>query len=221
MTEPEDKSGGFLTGWSRRKREAKRQEALDREPEVEERMLTAEAAEDLAYNDSVDADYIAALPSLDEITAGSDIKPFLAKGVPASLKNAAMRKLWSSSPLVRDYVDPAVDYAWDWNAPGGVPGGGGVLSPASVLEMMNGLVGKGIKAADEILAEIAEPSDAHTVTENDSPVAAETVQPVAVRRTDAAERPTTAKPDTSVAKDPDKAAVTPVLPRRHGGAVPE
>jgi hypothetical protein len=44
--------------------------------------------------------------------------------VPQILRNAAMRRMWVLDPAIRDYVDPALDYAYDWNIPGGVPGNG-------------------------------------------------------------------------------------------------
>ncbi|MDP5362344.1 MAG: DUF3306 domain-containing protein, partial [Paracoccaceae bacterium] len=112
MTDPE---GSRLNRWSQRKLDAKRQDEAAKEAPV----VTARDEPEIIADDPA---LIAALPSLDEITADFDMTPFLAKGIPAHLKNAALRKLWQASPSVRDYLDPAVDYAWDWNAPGGVPG---------------------------------------------------------------------------------------------------
>ena len=37
------------------------------------------------------------------------------------LRQAALRRLWALDPAIRDFVGPA-DYAWDFNAPDGVPG---------------------------------------------------------------------------------------------------
>jgi hypothetical protein len=61
------------------------------------------------------------LPKLEDLTAASDITPFLARGVPAALRNAALKRIWTLDPVIRDFVGPA-DYAWDFNAPDGVPG---------------------------------------------------------------------------------------------------
>src|SRR3546814_4496941 len=41
------------------------------------------------------------LPSLEDLTAESDLTAFLREGVPESLKKAALRKMWS--------LDPAID----------------------------------------------------------------------------------------------------------------
>ena len=51
----------------------------------------------------------------------TDITGFLRKGVPEHLRNAALRKSWALDPAIRNYVNPALDYAYDWNTPGGVP----------------------------------------------------------------------------------------------------
>jgi hypothetical protein len=41
--------------------------------------------------------------------------------VPLELRSAALRRAWSLDPSIRDFIGPA-DYAWDYNAPDGVPG---------------------------------------------------------------------------------------------------
>src|SRR5262249_15611086 len=69
------------------------------------------------------------LPSLDSIDATTDIRAFLARGVPAALGREALRRAWLADPAVRDFVGPA-ENAWDFTAPGGVPGFG-PLAPAA------------------------------------------------------------------------------------------
>src|SRR3546814_4122009 len=44
-------------------------------------------------------------------------------GVPESLKKAALRKMWSLDPAIRDHVGLA-ECAWDFNRPGSIPGFG-------------------------------------------------------------------------------------------------
>ena len=77
--------------------------------------------------------------------------------------------MWLATPGVRDYSDPAVDYAWDWNAPGGVPGGGGVLSEQGVAKMVKDLIGK--------MEDLADP-------EEEGPAAAGACRPGARRKPD-------------------------------------
>jgi hypothetical protein len=226
--EPEDK-GGFFSGWSKRKLAARRHAAPDDEIEA---LPEAQTAPDIAApqvpQEEIDEDVVAALPSLDEIMDGSDIKPFLAKGVPAKLKNAAMRRLWLATPGVRDYSDPAVDYAWDWNAPGGVPGGGGSLSEAGVAKMVKGLIGEREdispeQTADVVLAE-ADPA-ARETAELGPATAEDDVPPSPVRRSEADDPAETETPpreaaDEAISKDETSKKTQPA-PRRHGGAAPD
>ena len=212
-TEDPDKESGFLGGWSRRKLAAKR--AAEPMPEVVEPPL--EVPEAAPEPEGVDDAYIDALPPLDSIGAGSDIKPFLVRGVPEALKNAAMRRLWSTTPGVRDYLDPAVDYAWDWNAPGGVPGGGGVLSPTRVAKMLENLVG-GRTPEPEEAKDVIDPDDQLGV-DADMAAEAEPAPPVAVRRTDPDAPKAEVSADAASEPQATKTASLPP-PRRHGGALP-
>jgi hypothetical protein len=63
------------------------------------------------------------LPSLESITADTDIRGFLAAGVPSELARAALRRAWTADPKIRDFVGLA-DYDWDFNAPGAMAGFG-------------------------------------------------------------------------------------------------
>lgn len=218
MSEPE---GGRLSAWSRRKLEAKREEkAAGQTPEAP----FAKDAPEADAPEPIDGEMIAALPSLDEIKAGFDMAPFLAKGVPTHLKNAALRKLWQASPAVRDYVDPAVDYAWDWNAPGGVPGGGGVLSEESIVKMVKDIIGaKSDDAQKAVVADdpLADPDQPIQPDQPEVPDDADAPdsEPVSVRMADR-QRPATEPPgvEDSLRKS-DQSAVAPK--RRHGSATPE
>jgi hypothetical protein len=60
------------------------------------------------------ADITATLPPLDELTAESDYTQFLVDGVPQALKNAALRKLWTSDPVYA-VLDGLNDYDEDFN----------------------------------------------------------------------------------------------------------
>jgi hypothetical protein len=101
----------FLARWSQRKRQVA--EEARKAPEPEPQLAPVEEPLDLSL-----------LPDIEALTAESDIALFMQKGVPDTLRNAALRKMWALDPAIRDYVGDALDYAWDWNAPGGVPGGG-------------------------------------------------------------------------------------------------
>jgi hypothetical protein len=70
---------------------------------------------------------VASLPSLDSITAASDVRAFLAPGVPMHLTRAALRRAWAADPAIRDFVG-LQENAWDFTDPSAVPGFG-ELSP--------------------------------------------------------------------------------------------
>ncbi len=111
----DEEEGGFLSRWSRRKREARVQErrpAADTAAPTDEAKAGAEAPE--AAGEPVD---LSELPPVESLTAESDFSAFMRKGVPTELKTAALRKLWLSDPAIREYKTLA-DYDWDFNAPG-------------------------------------------------------------------------------------------------------
>jgi hypothetical protein len=108
----------FLARWSRRKREATREP----EPKAPQDAAApprppAEPKGEAPVGPAVQ------LPALDSITAETDIRPFLAPGVPEALRRAALRRAWSADPAIRDFVGLA-ENSWDFTAPEGVPGFG-------------------------------------------------------------------------------------------------
>ncbi len=131
----------FLARWSARKREALKPPA-DPAPETAPAEGEVEGELDLSF-----------LPALEDLTPEADISLFLRKGVPENLRNAALRRMWALDPSVRDYVGDALDYAWDWNAPGGVPGGGDLGLGVNVGEMVAQIFGD--PPADEEVIESA------------------------------------------------------------------
>jgi hypothetical protein len=130
----------FLSRWSRLKRES---EARPPGPEVAaEPPHTAELPE--AGSSAVGElppEQLAALPRLEDLTPDTDLAPFMRVGVPASLRNAALRRVWALDPTIRDRVGDALDYAYDWNLPGSVPGSGALLASDDVQAMLRAIVG--------------------------------------------------------------------------------
>ena len=136
----EDK--GFLARWSHRKQEAKRSEpdepvAKPGGPSVPATEADVEPKFDLS-----------SLPKLEEITSSTDISVFLRKGVPEHLRNAALRKSWALDPAIRNYVNPALDYAYDWNTPGGVPGSSELGAGMDVARLVSQIMGSGEPAGE-------------------------------------------------------------------------
>ena len=136
--------GNFLSRWSKRKREALTQPAED--ADAEGRQTQADEGEDQPFDLSL-------LPDLETLTGESDIQSFLHKAVPDALRNAALRRVWALDPAVRNYVGEALDYAYDWNTPGGVPGFGEILSKEQSLEFVRNLLAA--PEADEKVIEVA------------------------------------------------------------------
>ena len=131
----QDKS--FLARWSQRKQEAKQPE-LD-VPAAEANPAPAPVAE----ADAAQEFDLSSLPKLEEITSATDITAFLRKGVPEHLRNAALRKSWALDPAIRNYVNPALDYAYDWNTPGGVPGSSEIGAGMDVARLVSQIMGSG------------------------------------------------------------------------------
>ena len=65
----------------------------------------------------------ASLPPIESITAETDIRGFLAAGVPSELTRAALRRSWACDPKIRNFVGLA-DYDWDFNAADSMAGFG-------------------------------------------------------------------------------------------------
>jgi len=89
---------------------------------------------------------LSSLPKLEELTGTTDITAFLRKGVPEHLRNEALRKSWALDPAIRNYVNPALDYAYDWNTPGGVPGSSEIGSGMDVARLVSQIMGSGESA---------------------------------------------------------------------------
>ena len=128
---------GFLARWSQRKQEAKQPE---REAPVADAEIAASPATEAEAAEEFD---LSSLPTIEELTAETDMSAFLRKGVPEHLRNAALRKSWALDPAIRNYVNPALDYAYDWNTPGGVPGSSELGAGMDVARMVSQIMGTG------------------------------------------------------------------------------
>ena len=67
------------------------------------------SSEDPIEAAKVDHQETSHLPSIESLTGDSDFTPFLKKGVPTLLKRAALRKLWSTDPVLAN-LDGLNDY---------------------------------------------------------------------------------------------------------------
>jgi hypothetical protein len=120
MSEPEN----VLARWSRLKRQSPPQDR-QHTSEVPSVVAEARAHERDAPNAEPPAPPfdLSSLPPIESIVAGSDIRAFLQKGVPAALTRAALRQAWSSDPAIRDFIEIA-ENQWDFANPNKIPGFG-------------------------------------------------------------------------------------------------
>jgi len=132
----------FVSRWSRLKHES--ESRGKRQTEVRERAapsstaVTNTANEDEAGGPHTPATPIldpADLPSLDSITAGTDIRMFLRSGVPTELTVAALRRAWVSDPLIRDFIGIA-ENQWDFTNPTTIPGFGPLHETGDKLNLI-------------------------------------------------------------------------------------
>ena len=210
MSQDEKDSGGsFLSRWSQRKHEASlpEPEAAAKPVDGDAEALPAQPAD----SEAEPAFDLSSLPKLEDLTGTTDITQFLRKGVPESLRNAALRKSWALDPAIRNYVNPALDYAFDWNTPGGVPGNSELAAGTDVAKMVLQIMGSpsstdpapSSQAADlphHAAVEESSPDPDIDAAQNDMPA----TEPVAVRLSSPA---TTASVVETVPMEPVSVAV--------------
>jgi len=139
----------FLKRWSRRKRDAAEAEQVERPvPEGTAHDSAAPAANDRSIVpveavkpvEPLEFD-LKDLPPIDSITAATDIRPFLAPGVPVDIACAALRRAWSADRRIRDFVGLA-DYDWDYHAVGGAAGFGPLEMTEELRQVLARIVGE-------------------------------------------------------------------------------
>jgi hypothetical protein len=225
-------SDGFLPRWSRRKQEVREAERPQRTepPQPPEREQPSEAAppdQNLSATASgeLSPEEIAKLPALDELTAEMDLSLFLRKGVPEALRKAALRRMWSLDPKIRDYVSEAREYAYDWNTPGGVPGSG-VLPPSDEIARMAARIVSGGEYGEQTRVAIPSQDRDHASSPAHSETPAPSDQDVPSRN-EAVTAPSSAPTEkhqaseTAAQPSPAQEAASIAPPsRRHGGAMP-
>ncbi|MBX9932702.1 MAG: DUF3306 domain-containing protein [Methylobacterium sp.] len=155
----------FFSRWARRKREVRLEEIKpetkpEAAPEASVELPATVEAEGLEAAPP-EAQVLVELPSLDSLTAQTDLSEFLKAGVPQMLRNAALRRMWSLDPSIRDYLSEAREYAYDWHISGAVPGTGPMLPTDDIAGMVRDVfAGSKPTIAEPALAEPAADLDA-------------------------------------------------------------
>jgi len=242
MSDPADSAKNFLKRWSRRKRAAEAHAPEAAEPPNRERIVTdatkppRAAAQGNAAPPAFDP---TSLPPIESISATSDISAFLAPGVPDELTRAALRRVWTTDPAIRDFIGLAENQG-DFTKPDGVPGFGSLELTPELRRMVAGLFGDAPvqtapqrhagAASDEQFAEMPEktaapilqppaPSDDKVDRAEHSPidhlVTSEQADPDSVRITSQGNN------DAATQKNISDHASPRLARRKQGGAVPK
>jgi len=147
----------FLTRWSRRKLEAPDAKAPAAPERVEDvAAAQAKASEQDGENKPAPpkataptpAFDITKLPSLDSITEATDVRAFLAPGVPAGLTRAALRRAWAADPAIRNFVG-LQENDWDFTAPNGLTGFGELPPGTDLKKLVARVLGESEEAATD------------------------------------------------------------------------
>ncbi|MBK9083039.1 MAG: DUF3306 domain-containing protein [Rhizobiales bacterium] len=178
-----DDDGRFLDRWARRKA------ASDTAPTEAD---AAPEPEPIPVEEIV-----ARLPPLDSVVPGADVSAFMAAGVPAELRTAALDRLWRIDPAIRDRIADAIDYAEDYNAPDAIPGFGPATREA-------------VEAVARRLAGLDPPAQ-------DTPAATTFREAGTAAAPPAVADPLPPEPEADRGAEPTEPAR---IARRHGGALP-
>jgi len=191
----------FLSRWSRLKRESGMAGSGE-----EKRTVDTVSGTDMSPAAAFD---VASLPPIESIVADSDIRPFLADGVPAELTRAALRSAWAADPAIRDFIGIA-ESQWDFNDPAAIPGFG----PLGVAEYARALENRALaslNSAVEGMPENPGEAEAPTSANVDPPCSApaDEVRQVAAAPADSSSKSASEASPGSPARHP------------HGGALPK
>ena len=218
----------FLARWSRRKRAAEQRAA--------DAPATADVANAAAANaaapaspsppsdaapapatppDAAPVD-LEALPPIETITAETDIRAFLAPGVPAQLTRAALRRVWETDPAIRDFVGLA-ENAWDFNAPGGVPGFGPTVPLEVAQRLASQMLGDDNAQASASPSKPAQMPDVSAAPDQ-PPVVSATPPDTAPEQV--ASAPADQPPSDGAVQDKAAEEHPTMVARQHGGALP-
>jgi hypothetical protein len=218
MTDRENSSGSFLQRWSRRKIEAEgqtpdgaRENVAARAPEQRDDNKAPAAAreapaqparsEKAAVPSDAKPEFdITSLPSLESITAATDVRAFLAPGVPAELTRAALRRAWTADPAIRDFKCLA-ENDWDFTDPKAMAGFTDLPADYDARKLIAQIFGEKDKDADA--AGTPEPDRALT------PVQA-SEQPTEIASADEAQAAAVEAPTAVEHAEPEQVATTEV-----------
>src|SRR5688572_4406592 len=144
MSEPEN----FLARWSRRKAEA--EQPADHAGDANERGelqkqpggAAVEAKDEEPKKEGEDVD-LSKLPPIESIGPETDIRAFLQKGIPPELTRAALRRVWTSDPAIRNFIGIA-ENQYDFATGSDIPGFGPLTPADDVARMVREIMREGV-----------------------------------------------------------------------------
>jgi hypothetical protein len=245
MKNPEN----FLTRWSRRKYAAalEREEILCSAAPSPAPLEEAAGKESAAGTECLDDDsdilpttglntaappFDPSVPPIESITADTDIRCFLAPGVPPELTRAALRRAWAADPKIRDFVGLA-DYDWDFNALGSMAGFGSlemtdelrrmaarIVGPASIEDQTAVMRDAASTTSDQISDEpdLTQPVQ-HQVADTELAQDAPIVETRACKASDLTHRYQETGPPLPQSRKPEHSRL--MVRQRHGTALPK
>ena len=117
MVDEDEPGEGFLSRWSRRKREVEQTPLEPSVPAPEAVPELPAAAEAEALDEELEANRLAAEAiDIESLGKDDDFTVFLKRGVPELLRKTALRKLWRTDPVFAN-VDGLNDYDEDFRNP--------------------------------------------------------------------------------------------------------
>jgi hypothetical protein len=167
----------------------------------------------------------ASLPPIESINAASDLRAFLAAGVPPGLARAALRRAWVTDPAIRDFIGIA-ENQWDFTRPDGVPGFGSLDLDPALRRLVSELFGDRGEAEPGKPEPGCDDSGRPVLLERTQTSAGSTVAPPSIAPTPSQDGPDVSDPDSATAaadKDADShhgSAPKRTVTRKHGGALP-
>jgi hypothetical protein len=223
----------FLARWSRRKREVAAVEK-PAPPAADVAPIEKKNAEEAPEGDAeARAKIEATLPPLESITELSDVAAFLKAGVPADLTRAALRRVWTVDPAIRDFVGLA-ENSWDFTDPAAMPGFGPLEDTEQVRRMIAQVIDEIGQAAKPAPVEAANSPETSSYSNAIAPESGEEPAPRERASLDQAKSPNAQpvgnevllqcnKEDIATQHNPTEAEEKPkqIVHRGHGGALPQ
>ena len=217
----------FLSRWTRRKlevgegKEEKEASAVEAHAEPPPDPGKVTPAPDKAAGPEFDAD---SLPPIESISAESDITAFMRIGVPETLKHAALRRAWSSDPVIRDFVGLNENY-WDAAGPDGIAGFGDLDPNIDIKRMVSELFGEKPRQDAPSDSEADRAVDSPVLSVPNEPEAANLAKIESAAVVNMLQRNENVAAQTEMETAEQADLKTPVpekkLARRHGGAMPQ